>query len=127
MSILQASYGTVGDIEILWTLIALIGVLFSLYNVKNARTDVKAVKGLPANGRGLIAKAQLAVESIRIGVQAFFLSIGIYVMFLPQPPTDVQPLHITIFQSLFTWGMILSSVGLTVQSIVNSYVRRRLI
>ena len=125
---LAAAYGTVSDIEIVWTLIALVGAVVSIYNFREARDDCTALReaGL-FNGRWLVARSTKWVEGLRLFVQAVFGAIGVMTMFFPETPDQLdQPWYVVVFGILATWGLIGSSLAITTQSFINAYVRRQL-
>lgn len=124
---LGAEYGTVSDIEIVWVLLACIGILFSSYNVFCAWGDLRwfLKLKLPPNGRRDIAISTVIVESARLVILSIFLAIGIVSMTIPDVDPKVLPTNLVVAGILIRWGLIGSSCLMIVQSIVNANVRRR--
>lgn len=123
---IAANYGPVADIEIVWTIIALVGLIYSLFNVKDANGDLKVLREAGVgNGRLTLAKYQMQAESLRTAIQAVFLSIGLAAMALPSAPDNLDlPLRQIVIQVLVTYGLIISSVLLTIKSYLGYRVRR---
>lgn len=126
--LLAASYGTVSDIEILWVIIALIGLLFSVVNGVDAFRDKTALteKGI-SNGRAKIAKVQEFQEWGRAVFQMIAGSIGLVAMLLPAPPNVHLPLKQAIAEQLVQWGLIACSAIVTLQSYMSNHVRKELL
>lgn len=127
-NLLFASYGTVGDIEILFTVLALVGVVFSLINTIEAIRDWGAVRraGI-GNGRRMLAWTSALAEGIRLIIQSIFATLGILAMFIPEPPPQLhQPLLLVVFGAVFRWGLILSSALLMVKSVMGHITRQHL-
>lgn len=146
MSWVAASYGSVEDIEIGWTLIAFVGICYSVLNVGEAWKDVKAMYPLRErngwfgrlherwcalsryspgkNGRLLIARAQFRVETARLLIQVIFFAAGITSMILPgvSDATDL-PTRLLVAGIVIRWGLILASLLVTYQSIENRRLR----
>ena len=121
------SYGTISDIEILWVVGNLAGVVFSSVNARQAALDLRATNTLTtANGRRREAVRSLRVEIARIAIQAIFLAIGIGAMTFPDPQNVDMPLHIVVYGALFRWGLIICSWLVTYQSVENWLTRRYL-
>lgn len=118
-----ASYGNVSDIEVLWTLVALGGAAFSLYNVRDAARDYRATAHIK-NGRRWIAASQVRVEVARLAIQLIFLAIGVLAMFLPSPPDAVLSTLQVVTGAVFRWGLIVSGLLLLYQSVQNYTLRR---
>lgn len=124
---LAAAYGPVADIEILWTLIALCGFVFSAFNVKDATQDLQVLElqGI-GNGRKIIAQSFRTAEITRLVKQAIFIAIGVIAMTIPGTPSQHLPLKILIFQFVFTWGMIAAALLTTLQSYMAYRVRTQI-
>jgi hypothetical protein len=80
-----ASYGTVSDIELVWTIISLVGFCLSSFNVRATVRDCRwlrasRVSRSDLNGRWLIAWAQFKLEASRGFCQLVFFTIGILAM-----------------------------------------------
>lgn len=124
---LAVSYGTVSDIEILWTLIALGGMGFGVYNIRDAWLDRKAIisKGT-RNGRRRIATFAVRGEAARTYMQTIFALIGVLAMLLPEAPTPGLPIKLVIFGAVFRWGLITVALVCLLKSIDSWYLRRKL-
>lgn len=128
LSILAAAYGSVSDIEILWTLIAIIGASFSVYNVREAFKDYRSLKDIDKkNGRGLIARATFKSECARLTIQLIFAAIGILAMFVPETvlPPDT-PFQIVAIGFAIRWGIIFTSILVSLKSYWAYQVRTEL-
>jgi hypothetical protein len=125
--VIAQTYGTISDIEIVWVIIALAGAIFSAYNLHCAWGDLKVLLALnlPPNGRRDIAISTVLVESCRITIQIIFATIGILAMFLEEPPMGVLTTLQIVTGAAFRWGLIISSLLITAQSIINFTIRKR--
>lgn len=122
------SYGTVSDIEIVWVGLASVGVGFTLYNMISAYKDMRYLMGLklPPNGRRDLAVSTVLVEAMRLICLLIFIAIGIAAMTLPEIPPDLQiPTNQLVIGILIRWGLILASILIILQSILNAAIRRR--
>jgi hypothetical protein len=120
--------GYVSDIEILWVLIALVGMIFSLHNVSETRQDLAVLRYKNIrNGRWKIAVTGLRAEVGRFIIQSIYLAVGIYAMFFPDPPSMHESLRVAAFRFLFQWGFIVSSLILTLKSYWNYELRQELV
>jgi hypothetical protein len=128
LNLLAAQYGSISDIEIVWTLIAGIGLAFSIFNVREAFADRAALKlaGVK-NGRKMIADEGLLQELARTVIQAIFLTIGLLAMTYPDPP-DVsdRPWNLVLIGIVFRWGLIISASLIMLKSFGAWRLRRRL-
>jgi hypothetical protein len=126
--IIAAHYGNVEDIEILWTLIALVGLFFALFNLREASRDKEAIKSLgDTNGRIKIAKASFKSEITRVIKQTIFLFIGILAMTLPGVEYTGIPLSQILINVAIRWGLITASFLTTYQSYIVYRLRRDLL
>lgn len=128
-NVLAATYGTISDIELMWTLIALAGASFSVWNIKESRRDLAALRESKiGNGRYQIATQSLRAEIITFAIQLIHISIGIVAMTLREYPATLQePLKLVIFRFLFTWGLIAVGTMLLLKSYWNYQLRRYLL
>ncbi len=119
-------YGPVADIEIAWTVIAVIGGFFSAFNLRDAIRDLDALGG-QRNGRRLIAEVQIRLEAARLTIQAIFATIGVIAMFLPDPPpiSELPPSQAAA-TVVIRWGLIVASSLVMFQSIENRRLRQAL-
>lgn len=126
LNVVAAAYGSVADIEIVWTAIAAFGLFFSFYNIRESRKDLVAVEiltGSRGNRAHILALAGLKMEIARAVIQAIFITVGIMAMTLPGTPTRLLPLKLVIFQAIFTYGFIISALLLTLKSYWNYRLR----
>jgi hypothetical protein len=124
--LLGAAYGTVSDIEVLWTLIAAVGLSFSIFNVREAVLDRKALilRGV-ANGRKMLAQTNYLSEIARLVKQSIFLIIGIAVMFVAEQPDSLdQPWYLVVLGIAIRWGLIVASLLTALQSFLGFRARR---
>jgi hypothetical protein len=90
ISFLAAQYGTVSDVELVWTIIATVGAGFSIYNLRDALKDRAALKRLHnRNGRWLLANFAIRAEAARLAIQLIFLTIGILAMLIVDAPDPI--------------------------------------
>jgi hypothetical protein len=126
--ILGASYGSIEDIEILWTLIALVGLFFALFNLKESLVDRKSIKSLNiTNGRAKIAKTGLKSEVARVIKQLIFLAIGVIAMSLPGVEYHTLTWSQLLINIAIRWGLITASFLTTYQSYLYYKLRRDLL
>jgi hypothetical protein len=127
--VLAASYGSVEDIEILWTLIAALGLSFSLYNLREAHKDKVAVEEAKiVNGRAKIAMAVFYSEITRAVKQAVFAVIGILAATLPASPSiSGLPWKVVVASIIIKWGLILASALTAYQSYIAFQLRKDLL
>lgn len=119
--------GNVQPIEVALTVIALVGVAFSAYNVIDTARDLRDVVQLTDGLKPVAiatARWSLISESIRAVKLILLLTIGIIAMASP-PVRRVEPAPKTYVavEALF----ILFSLLLTANTIVAFYSRRRII
>src|SRR4051812_24068751 len=96
--ILGYHYGTVEDIELVWTFIAAAGFVFSVFNLKDSLGDWRYLRRRGVkNGRLSVARSNAYTELSRTVIQSIFLVIGILALMLPAPPaSSLPPLQLTI-------------------------------
>lgn len=125
---LAASYGSVGDIEIMWCIIAACGLVFSLYTLVRATGDRRILirEGI-GNGRRKIAAYAVFAEGARAAIQFIFLCIGVIACFLPQSDTSALPTVQLVEIILIQWGLILSSILLTTKSVLAYILRKKIV
>ena len=124
---LGANYGNVEDIEILWTLISLFGLIFAGWNLKEAIKDRDAIKKLDRNGKILIANTAYKSELARTIKQAIFLTIGILAMTIPGIDYSMVPFKVTAINFLIRWGLLSASFLTTYQSYLSFRLRKDLL
>jgi hypothetical protein len=132
LQLLAATYGSVEDIEVIFTLIAFGGLLFSLFNLRNAYCDWKLVKekGNPSGPRAVWGGFSLVSEAFRSTIQAIFTSLGILAMMVatPQlPPGYHLPMSQLLLRIDFRWGLLISALLLLFQSYGVWRTRKRLL
>lgn len=119
-----AAYGTASDIELLWTLLALVGLVFSVVNLREAWIDYRVLcKARVSNGRLVLAKALVKSEGARALKQIIFMAIGGLALWLPEAPPHSLPLKLDIAGFLIRWGLISASGLTTYQSYLAYRVR----
>jgi hypothetical protein len=127
-SFLAASYGSLSDIEIAWTLLAAIGLIFSIFNVREAYADWTSLKDLPmreGNSRPLIAWNSLKTEAASSVIQILFGTIGILSMLLPQTSDQLDlPLKQLLISITIRWGLLIGATLLALKSYWTFSMRR---
>lgn len=123
---LAAEHGTVSDIEIVWVVLALVGVVFTLLNLGEAKSDLKWVNraGI-SNGRRVLAQTGLWMEVCRFVIQAIFCVIGVLAMLVHDAPSSIPAAQEAIRVAI-TWGLIISSALLTFKTYLARRVRKEL-
>lgn len=118
VGLLAAQYGSVSDIELVWTLLALAGLSFSVYNVREAAADLGALKRSgERNGRMLLARMTVRSEVARMAIQLIFLTIGIGAMTLQDAQNQSQlPFRVALVSFLIQWGLIFASALISLKS-----------
>lgn len=129
MSILAAHYGSVEDIEVLWSIIAIVGACFSVYNIREAYRDLRALSYEAArNGRGKFGRLLLKNEIARLIIQLIFLTIGILAMTVTSGGTPPgTPLNLIILGIIFRWGLITASLLVSLISFWAYQTRREIL
>lgn len=126
-NLVAATYGSVSDIEIVWTFIAFLGFIFAVHNWKEARKDLVALREANIkNGRVIVARGAYWSELGRMIVQGIFVSIGSISLSITSPPPGQAPLIIDIATALVRWGLIVGAVILTSQSFLVYQTRKEL-
>lgn len=116
---LAAAYGTLSDIEVAWTVVALVGLIVTCFNLREAIKDYRFLQRNEIfNGRRLVARVALKTEMTRVYVQSVFLSIGIAAGFVPEAPSQLdQPWAILVIGFLVRWGLITAAILIAMQSV----------
>lgn len=110
----------VAPIEVAWTVIALIGIVFSFSNFMAAWLDLRYVGHRRiTNGRRTVAVFTTVTECGRFIAQWVFVLIGITAMRLPTP----RRMH---HHNVIMWGLLLVVTIAMVQSAAVFVMRRRL-
>ncbi|HEY6020494.1 MAG TPA: hypothetical protein VIY48_11495 [Candidatus Paceibacterota bacterium] len=119
-----ASYGNVEDIEVLWTIIAFVGLVYSFLNIKEAYRDWKFVQSRRiTNGRRVLARTHLLSEIVRAGILMIFLAIGVLAFTVPTVPDNHIPHNVIIITAVTRWGLIVSSIGLVYKTYLAKHAR----
>jgi hypothetical protein len=125
--VFAAGYGTVSDIEILWTAIAAIGLFFALFSGSASLQDYKFLKDNHIfNGRRPLAKLGIFNELGRAYVQVIFLLLGIYSALQPEPPAQSLSSTQTIIQGLIRWSFITAGAVVAAKSFATWHTLRKL-
>lgn len=120
--------GYVSDIEILWVLIALAGLIFSLFNLRESIIDIRELRVRRiTNGRKKIAITGFKAEIGRVIIQFIFILIGVMAMTFQDAPQSHEPFKIALFRFIFQWGLIVSSIILSLKSYWNYILRKDLL
>lgn len=94
-------------VEIAWSTVAAVGLIFSLYNLTESLKDFGAISYFNIkNGRRFIARSSVIIELSRTIIQGIALLIGIWVMSLPKISNYPQPENIFIFGLIFKYGLL---------------------
>lgn len=76
-------------LEVVWTLVAVLGAYFSYRNIKDGLGDIKSLRLAPyKNGRWkivhLVARRSITLDTLRIVPQIMFIMIGLLAGITPQ-------------------------------------------
>lgn len=122
--VLAAQYGSVSDIEIVWTLIALFGLGFAIWNFFDAVAGYRDL-GARLNGLRQTAVASIKLEATRVVIQTIFVLIGVLAMTLKDPSNSLhQPWRVLLLGAVFRWGLVISAGLVMYQSYINFEIRR---
>lgn len=122
------TYGSIEDIEIVWTLVAALGLGYSLLNIRDAKIDLSYLREMRViNGRLLVAKANLLTESLRAVIQAIFLVIGLLAMTLVTSTPDNLSWNQLAISMAVRWGLITASILLTAKTIIARRLRKQVV
>ena len=117
----------VSVIEFVWVLVALVGLVYSLINIRESQDDFHWLDAQKiANGRRTLARYQLWAELLRALTQAIFLVIGVLSLFLPNPPDIPLTTLQTVTYFCIRWGLVTASLCLTIKSYLGHRVRQAL-
>lgn len=127
--VIAAQYGTVSDIEIMWTLLAAVSVIFGIFNYVDARADRAAARlSKVQNGRKVIANFAVYNELLRLGAQSIFVLIGVLAMLVPNRENVTSlPWQTIAVSAAVTWGIIIASGLLMAQSVYSYFIRKQLL
>jgi hypothetical protein len=121
-------YKGISEIEVFWVLLALFGLIFSLFNFLEARKDVQALdRAKITNGRRLIATTARFQDGGRSLVHLIFLGIGLGSWTLTDMPLSDLPTNVLIITILIRWGLIFAAAILVVQSFASFRLRRNIL
>lgn len=131
LRLLLDSYGSVSDIEVIFTVLAFIGLCFSLYNARESWSDYRALKragrsarGKTYDGRYVVAWNSLRAEIARSLIQFIYVVLGFYAFFLPEVSNANMPLKFVIYGIIARYGFIAATALLTLKSYWGYEVRR---
>lgn len=99
-------------LELVWLVIAAIGVWTAAHNGLEALRDFQAL-GSKSNGRRVIAVGNLRREVVRVLIHLSYLLIGLLAASIPSQPTAEFPVVAIV--------LIMAAAGMT----LNSYLDRR--
>lgn len=105
-------FHTVQYIEIIWTVIAMWGMTFSILNLRNARRDREDLKAAGEDPvLDLFTRGTLTTETLRLTKEVALLAVGIASMLVvpvQPPPNRVQALSIAFVLLLFYFSFMTS-------------------
>lgn len=117
---------TIQNIEILWTTIAVVGMLLAVYNFRSASRAIKHLRGLTTNHPEIMKSAKFSrtEELARLLIQTIETSIGVIAMTLPGSDPSQLPIKLQIATYMIQWGFI-GTASLTLFQSFNSFLLRR--
>lgn len=90
--------GTASPLEIIWTLIAIVGIALALVNLADAWADNTAIDEQTKDGLGDLAPSGRVIALDNVGREALLLaslmglfSLGLISLFSPAPPPSNEP------------------------------------
>lgn len=118
---------TASEVEILWTLTAVLGIWFAVDSLREAIGDDRA--RIAAGGNGslrVITRARRRTAGLAVCYLVYFLEVGINTLFLPprnvrMEPTAVTQFFATIQTVIVPWGFL----AMIVTMVWNLYADRR--
>ena len=117
-------WGTVSLIEAVWTLVGIIAIMFSLWNLPRVVVDWvlarHATGGQWTAARILIARGHIRRELIRFAQGVIIFAIGVY--------ADIQPNlvpQVTILGLIITAGLVLLAGLVALQSYLDRIQRKQ--
>lgn len=125
--IISSIFGDPLVVEILWTGIAIVGLIFSSINYLAARKTVAKLKNLPNKVDHVewrVSNSLRTTEFMRFIVQMTNLSIGLIAFTVPPIHLSQIPLKYQIIGYAFRWGLVLGATLTAAQS-VNLYRLRQ--
>ena len=115
-------------IEVVWTLVAVIGAYFSANNIRDGINDLSALKKidhddymLEVKSHRIVARGNIRRDALREFIQLIFLLLGLIALSLENPSRGISLVSI-IFQA----SLIAVSVALTISAIGDHFDRVRL-
>ena len=114
MILLHDLVGSFSVLELVWSVIALGGIVIAALNAWEALADYRALGGRQ-NGRRVVAIGNIRREIIRIGADVAFLGVGLYAGTVPANP------HATMLGVVLTSCLVVGSLGFN----LNSWLDRR--
>jgi len=131
--VLAAAYGSVSDIEILLVVVTTIGLLYGFYNIREMyrawiilHRQGKTDHGPHYDARMVVAINGLRSEIARVLIQLWLVTLGVIAMTIPEtPPYIHEPFKLVIFGFIFRWGIIGTSLLLSLKSYWGYQVRQR--
>lgn len=118
---------TASPIEIVWTSVALVGVLINCTAAVDAWRDLRALHALGLNGaREIVARGNIRRELLRIFKQGCFLFVGAYFMWLP-PATPATATRPNAGGIVLVVGLLLASISMDLGALIDRRERIRLI
>lgn len=119
------SWGDATLPELLWTLVAIAGLVVSARSLDEAMLTRWELDVARANGaRRIIARGNVRSEAMRLAIQAIYGLLGL--LALVTPPANPQT-PVSGYSLLVSGGLILSSLLLNVKTVLAGRDRRRLI
>lgn len=106
-------------LEILWTVFAVIGVGFSLYNLFDVLTDMKVLSRSNMNGlRMLVARGNIRGEAVRLFILVFFCIMGFVFVTTPNAPETTV--------SVSSWIVRIGAISINAATLYNTVADRLL-
>lgn len=111
---------TVSWVEVVWTLVAVVGLVFALVNLREVLADLRAAKTVkPRDGRHLLARAAVRLELQRVASQIGYITIGICSMLLVQDFSEAPRI-------IIGGVLIVLGVAQTTHSMLDALLRKEL-
>jgi hypothetical protein len=96
----------INELEALWILSNLLGLMLTISTLVDARADEKAIKALNGRARELVGRGNVRRESLRVLVQVLLLAVVVPGMFRDQPTPLTLPIACLL---AVPWVLVLNS------------------
>lgn len=114
-------------LEIAWTVIALIGVVITLFILIDGLQDLRYLRenAIPRNDPGaILVRSDVRSDAIRFAIECLFLMVGCITLFVPAGPVEGNPV-LFVVHVFVPLGLMAGAVLLVIKSVLDWLDRRR--